>query len=146
MFVLSKWQFWNLFGTPSVRALSYWYLFCDPRLRDNSRKVRAKRRVSASGAPHVVIWTKQTSTLQQCTAQGENTSIHMRRHIQYIFKQRAFLIRPDFPESITDMTRIPKQSWVGCFFLQIFAHKKIPGFVLIYVGTYLCMCNLPVPT
>jgi len=30
MFVLSKWQFWNLFGTPDpwralVRALSYWY-------------------------------------------------------------------------------------------------------------------------
>ena len=41
----------------SVRALSYWYLFCDPRRWDNSRKVRAPRRVSASGAPHVVTWT-----------------------------------------------------------------------------------------
>ena len=49
MFVLSKWQFRNLFG-----ALSYWYLFCDPRRWDNSRKVRAPRRVSASGAPHIV--------------------------------------------------------------------------------------------
>ena len=56
MFVLSKWQFWNLFGAPdgrwrsSVHALSYWYLFCDPRRWDNNIKVPAQRRVSASGA------------------------------------------------------------------------------------------------
>ena len=48
----------------SVRALSYWYLFCDPRRWDNSRKVR----VSASGLQHVVTWTKETWTLKQCTS------------------------------------------------------------------------------
>jgi len=44
----------------SVHALFYWYLLCDPRRCDNSRKVQAPRRVSAWGAPHVVTWTKQT--------------------------------------------------------------------------------------
>ena len=43
-----------------VRTLYYWYLVCDPRKCDNSRKVCTPRRVSASGAPHVVPWTKQT--------------------------------------------------------------------------------------
>ena len=44
----------------SVCTLFYWYLLYDPRRCDNSRKVRALRRVSTSGAPHVVTWTKQT--------------------------------------------------------------------------------------
>ena len=52
---------------PSVRALSFWYLFCDPRRWDNGRKLCAPRRVSASGAPHVVTWTKQTWIKHQCT-------------------------------------------------------------------------------
>ena len=47
-------------GRASVRALFYWYLFCDPRRCDNSRKERAPRRVSASGAPHIVTWTRPT--------------------------------------------------------------------------------------
>ena len=36
----------------SVRALFYWYMFCDPRRCENNRKVRAPRRVSVSGSPH----------------------------------------------------------------------------------------------
>ena len=32
-----------------------------------NRKVRAPRRVSESGAPHVVTWTKQTWIKRQCT-------------------------------------------------------------------------------
>ena len=44
----------------SAQALSYWYLFCDPKRWDNSRKLHAPRRVSTSGAPQVVTWTKQT--------------------------------------------------------------------------------------
>ena len=43
----------------SVHALSYWYLFCDPRRWDNSRKVRAPWHVSMSGAPHNVTWMKK---------------------------------------------------------------------------------------
>ena len=35
-----------------------------------NRKVRASRRVSASGAPHVVTWTKQTLKKNQCTKEG----------------------------------------------------------------------------
>ena len=56
----------------SVRALSYWYLFCDPRRWDNCRKVCAPRRISVMGAPHVVTWTKQTWTYQQCTQFATN--------------------------------------------------------------------------
>ena len=35
-----------------------------------NRKVSALRRVSASGAPHIVTWTKQTWIKHQCTKQG----------------------------------------------------------------------------
>jgi len=59
------------------RALSYWYLFCDPRRWDNSRKVRAPRRVSTLGAPHLVTWTKQTWTKQQCTASSSILRAHL---------------------------------------------------------------------
>ena len=44
----------------SVHALFFWYLLCDPRRCENSRKVHTLWRVSASGAQHVVTWTKQT--------------------------------------------------------------------------------------
>ena len=45
---------------PAVRALFYWYLLCDPRRCDNNWEVGSQRRVSASGALHVVTGTKQT--------------------------------------------------------------------------------------
>ena len=44
----------------SLCAIFYGYLLCDQRRCDNSIKVCAPRRVSASGAPHIVTWTKQT--------------------------------------------------------------------------------------
>ena len=53
--LLTRWR-------ASALPLSYWYLFCDPRRWENSKKVRTPRRVSTSGAPHVVTWTKQTWT------------------------------------------------------------------------------------
>ena len=67
MFVLSKWQFLALFGAPSVRTLFYWYLLCGPRRCEINIKVRAPRHVNASGAPHIVTWTKQTWIKHQCT-------------------------------------------------------------------------------
>ena len=44
------------------RALFYWYLFCGPGRCEINRKLSALRRISASGAPIVVTWTKQTLT------------------------------------------------------------------------------------
>ena len=44
----------------SVRALSYCFLLSDPRRCEVNRKVRAPRRVSASGAPYIVTRIKQT--------------------------------------------------------------------------------------
>ena len=58
-----------------VRALFYLYLFCDPRKCDNSMKVRAPRRVSASGAPHVVTWPKQTWIKHHNTDEHNNCLI-----------------------------------------------------------------------
>ena len=39
-------------------TLFNWYLLCDPRRCEITWKVRAPRRVSASGAPNIVTWTK----------------------------------------------------------------------------------------
>ena len=50
-----------------VHALSHWYLFSDPRRCEMNRKLRALRRVSESGAPHIVTWIKQTWIKRQCT-------------------------------------------------------------------------------
>ena len=65
MVVLSKWQFGTSFGAPtrsrgSVCTLLYLHWLCDPRRCEINRKVRAPKRVSASGAPHIVTWIKQT--------------------------------------------------------------------------------------
>ena len=49
----------------SVRALLY--RLCDPRRCEINRKVSAPRRVSASGAPYIVTWIKQTWIKHQCT-------------------------------------------------------------------------------
>jgi len=49
----------------SVGALFYRYLSSNPRCEMN-RKVHAPRRVSASGAPHNVTWTKLTWIKNQC--------------------------------------------------------------------------------
>ena len=51
----------------SVCALFYWYLLCDPRRCEINRKMWAPRRVSTSGAPHIVTWIKQTWIKHQCT-------------------------------------------------------------------------------
>jgi len=50
----------------SVRALSF-PLWSDPKRCEMNRKVRAPRRISASGAPHIVPWIKQTWIKRQCT-------------------------------------------------------------------------------
>ena len=68
----------------SERTLFYWYLFCDPRRWDNSRNVCAPRRISASGAPHVVIWTKQTWT------KHHNTVTYNKIHITLIHCHNQF--------------------------------------------------------
>jgi len=54
----------------SVRALIYLSWLCDPRRCEINRKVRAPRRVSASGAPHIVTWIKQTSMHRKFVADG----------------------------------------------------------------------------
>ena len=51
----------------SVRALLYLYWLCDPRRCEINRKVRASRRVSTLGAPHIVTRIKQTWIKHQCT-------------------------------------------------------------------------------
>ena len=68
MVILSKWQFGTSFGASNAltrlgaRTL-YLYWLCDPI----NRKVCAPRRVSASGAPQIVTWIKQTWIKHQCT-------------------------------------------------------------------------------
>ena len=50
-----------------VHTFLYLYWLCDPRRCEINRKVRAPRRVSASGAPHIVTWIKQAWIKHQCT-------------------------------------------------------------------------------
>ena len=99
MFVLSEWQFWTLFGAPkarrwraSVHALFYLYLLCDPRRSDNYRKVRAPRRVSASEAPHVVTWTKQTWIKHHNTVDNMLAPSHSELCITIIYVYKKFLV------------------------------------------------------
>ena len=58
-----------------MRALSYWYLISDARRCEINRKVRAPRRVSMSGVPHIVTWIKQTWIKRQWTIKGDRLLI-----------------------------------------------------------------------
>ena len=95
---------WRSWRADAPRALSSWYLFCDPRRWDNSRKVRAPRGVSASGAPHVVTCTKQTWTEHQCTVLSplwiSISMIHkLHSKFQFTLCQRFLVMREAFCKS-----------------------------------------------
>ena len=66
MFVLPKWQFGTSFSAPDAltrrgaRTFLLILVVWSREVWNELKKVRAPRRVSASGAPHIVTWIKQT--------------------------------------------------------------------------------------
>ena len=83
-----------------------------------NRKVRAPRPVSASGAPHIVTWTKQTWIKRQCTIFYLNFKL---KSCCIIFNKITFLTllnKINIIRALSSLFVLSQRNWRTCRFLQ----------------------------